>query len=140
MIETAGAGFFLNLLRFIYQMLPSLAVIKVEIKSLEYNSIRNDPHSPVVLITPNPNRYHLKARVSHLRGRKTTIRGASLTLNDMLILNIEEFQSFTLQSGELKEVDLIFPVDEDDAIKAGNFNVEFLDVYGKNFKTKGSFH
>ena len=138
-METAGASFFLNLLGFIYKLIPLKAVIKVEVVSLKYTALCEDPDSPVVVISPYPSRYGLQARVSHLRGRKTTLRDVFLTINETMRLDAIDFESFMLNPGEMKDVDLTFPIKEAEAINAGDFEVVFLDIYGKKSKAKGKF-
>jgi hypothetical protein len=139
MLETAGASFFLNLLGFILKLIPFTAVIRVHVTSLQYTLLSDDPHSPIVVLSPNPSRYHLEASVSHLRGRKTTFKHAFLTINNSLKLRPNHFDTFALNPGEMKQVDLIFPVEEPDAVKTGDFEVTFLDVYGRKAKAKGTF-
>lgn len=133
------AGFFLNLFKFIYQIIPIKPKITVQVTKLNYTLIRNTPYDPVVIITPHPSRYNLKARVSHLRGRKTTISNACLIINNKSHLSKSDFKPFALEPGNMEEMDLSFPVDEHEASKAGMYEFQLNDIFGKKHKSKGTF-
>lgn len=128
------ANVFLN----IYSRWADRPVVRVKVKRLEYNLVRNDPHSELVLITPYPSRYYAEVEFSH-RGKATTIRSLTLVLDNKLQLEAASFNPLKFEHGDFQQQTISFPVDEDLAIKEGAFELIALDAFGKEYKDNGRF-
>ena len=71
------ANIFLN----IYSKWADRPVTKINVKHLEYDLVRNDPDTVLVIISPYPSRYHAEVEFSH-RGKSTTIKPLKLIINN----------------------------------------------------------
>jgi len=113
--------------------------VRISVKRLEYNLIRNDPDSEVVFISPYPSRYYAEVGFSH-RGKATTIRNLTLIIDGRLRLKAAGFSPLRLEHGDYCEKVIVFPVEESLAVRKGTFEIQTLDPFGKVYnKCKGRF-
>lgn len=112
--------------------------IRISLKRLEYDLIRNEPDSEVVFISPYPSRYYAEVGFSH-RGKATTIRNLTLVIDRKLRLEAAGFSPLKLEHGDYHELIVIFPVEESATVGEGNFEIQALDPFGKVYKCKGRF-
>ncbi len=85
------ANVFLN----IYSRWADRPVVSVKVKRLEYDLIRNEPDSAVVIITPCPSRYYAEVEFSH-RGKATTIKDLTLIIDNNLKMEATGFSPLKL--------------------------------------------
>jgi hypothetical protein len=143
MLENIGiANSILNLLKSIYQLLPIKPKVRIQITRITYQSIKNDSAGPVMFISAYPNRYNLEANVLYLRGKKNTISNAFLTIHSQLKLQPKDFTPFVLAEGEMRQIDITFPVEDKDtknALKEVFFEFQLTDIFGNKYLSKGNF-
>jgi hypothetical protein len=128
----------INLVLNIYGKWADRSVTRITVKQLEFDLIRNDPNSIMVVITAYPSRYYAKLGLSH-RGKPTTIKEIFLIINDELKIKAADYNPIKLDHGDYHEVPVIFPVEEELAVEKGNFEIRALDTFDKLFKLKGPF-
>lgn len=128
------ANIFLN----IYSKWADRPVTKINVKHLEYDLVRNDPDSVLVIISPYPSRYHAEVEFSH-RGKSTTIKQLKLIINNELSLEAAGFNPVKLEHGDYHKGTLSFPVEENHAIMQGTFEIQAFDPFGKIYRCKGLF-
>jgi len=100
--------------------------------------IRNDPYDIVVFINPYPSRYYAEVEFSH-RGKAITIKELKLIIDNNLKLDAPEFSPLKLEHGDYHETIMIFPVQENQAIKEGTFEIRAVDGFNKVYQCKGQF-
>jgi kynurenine formamidase len=120
------ANIFLN----IYSRWADRPVVRIKVERLSYDLIQSDAGSIVVVITPNPSRYYSEIEFAH-RGKATTIKGLTLIIDNALELEATGFSPLKLEHGDYRKMVVIFPVDEDLAIKQGNFEIQAVDAFDK---------
>jgi len=127
-----------NVLLNIFSRWVDRPVVRINVKHLEYDLVRDDPHSIIAVITPYPSRYYAKVEFSH-RGKPTTIKKLMLTINDELSLDVAGFSPIKLEHGDYHEAPVCFPVEEKHAIMQGTFEIQAFDGFDKSYKCKGVF-
>lgn len=135
----AEAGIFLSILKFIHQIIPSRPVIRLDVVKLYYSLIEYDPYGEFAICTSEPSRYQIVVQISHLRGRKTTIRKAILTIGDTIHIEAPSFKPFVMEEGNLTEKSFTFPVEKHKAVKREKYEIQLIDIYNKKYKNKGVF-
>jgi len=113
-------------------------MVKINVKHLEYDLVRNDPDSILVVISPYPGRYYAEVEFSH-RGKSTTIKQLKLIINNELTLEAAGFNPVKLEHGDYRKETLNFPVEENHAITQGTFEIQAFDGFGKSYRCKGLF-
>lgn len=113
-------------------------MVRIRVKRLQYDLIRNDPDSEVVFISPYPSRYYAEVEFSH-RGKSTTIRNLTLIIDRRLKLEAAGFSPLKLEHGDYHEKILSFPVEENLAVEEGTFEIQAVDAFDKVYRCKGSF-
>ena len=127
-----------NIFLSMYSRWADRSVVRIRVKRLEYDLIRNDPDSELVFISPYPSRYYAEVEFSH-RGKTTTIRNLTLTIDDRLSLKAAGFNPLKLEHGDYHEKILSFPVEENLAVKEGTFEIQAADAFDKVYRCKGRF-
>ncbi|MEI8226507.1 MAG: toll/interleukin-1 receptor domain-containing protein [Bacteroidota bacterium] len=123
-------------------LLPIKSEIRIEITRITYQSIKNDNNAGIAIITLNPNRYNLEANILYLKGKKNTVTNILLIIQNKLTLQPRKFTPFALEEGEMKQIDISFPVEDKDApnaLKEGFFELQLTDIYGNKYSSKGDF-
>ncbi|MDD5288189.1 MAG: hypothetical protein PHY28_03655 [Dehalococcoidales bacterium] len=126
------ANVFLN----IYSRWADRPVVSVDVKRLQYDLIRNEPDSVLVVITPYPSRYYAEIGFSH-RGKATTIKNVMLIIDSKI--EATGFTPLKLEHGDYHEETLSFPVSENSAVKEGTFEIQAIDGFNKVYKCRGHF-
>ena len=127
-----------NIFLSIFSRWADRPVVSVKVKRLEYDLIRNDPESAVVIITPYPSQYYAEVEFSH-RGKATTIKDLTLIIDNNLKIEATGFSPLKLEHGDYRENTLSFPVKENLAIKEGTFEIQAVDGFNKVYKCRGRF-
>lgn len=122
----------------VYSRWVDRPVVRIRVKRLQYDLIRNDPDSEVVFISPYPSRYYAEVEFSH-RGKSTTIRNLTLIIDRRLKLEAAGFSPLKLEHGDYYEKILSFPVEENLAVEEGTFEIQAVDAFDKVYRCKGSF-
>lgn len=112
--------------------------VRLSVKRLEYDLIRNDPDSAVVLISPYPSRYYAEVGFSH-RGKPTTIKNLALVIDQTLNLEAADFSPLKLDHGDYYQKVITFPVQENSAVNEGTFEIRAIDTFDKVYRRKGRF-
>ncbi|MBC8273971.1 MAG: hypothetical protein H8E40_03250 [Chloroflexi bacterium] len=120
------ANIFLN----IYSRWADRPVVRVRVKRLEYNLIRNDASSVLVVITPYASRYYAEVAFAH-RGKATTIKGLTLIIDNDLKLEATGFSPLKLEHGDYHKTAVVFPVEEQVVIRKGDFEIQATDAFDK---------
>lgn len=111
----------------------------LSIKYLKYELIDDDPYSQIVILTLHPSRYYSKLEFGH-RGSTTTIKTLKLIINGKYDLITKSFESLTLEDGSYEKANVVFPVDQDEAVEKGTFEIQAFDSFDKKAaKAKGKF-
>lgn len=105
-------------------------MVRIKVKRLEYELVRNDPNSILVRITPSPSRYYAEVEFSH-HGKATTIKSLSLVVDGKLSLEAEGFGTLKLEHGDYYKKSVVFPVEEKAAITEGDFEIRAIDAFDK---------
>ncbi len=113
-------------------------VVRISVKRLKYDLIRNDPDSEVVLISPWPSRYYAKVGFSH-HGKATTIKSLTLITDRRLRLEVAGFSPLKLEQGDYYEKVVVFPVEEKVVITEGAFEIQAIDAFDKVHRCRGCF-
>jgi hypothetical protein len=127
-----------NVLLSIFSRWADRPVVRINVKHLEYDLVRNDPDSILVVITPYPSRYYARVEFSH-RGKATTVKQLRLIINNELNIEAAGFNPIKLEHGDYHEAPVSFPVEENHAIKQGIFEIQAFDGFDKLYKCKGVF-
>jgi len=113
--------------------------VKIRVTHLKYQQIRNDPDSPIVIISPySPSQYYAKLGFSH-RGKPTTVRDLMLTIDRGHRLRAAGFKPLKLQHGDYHEVVVIFPIEENLAVTQGDFEIQAVDTFDNVHRCEGCF-
>lgn len=112
--------------------------IKITVKHLEYDLIKNEPDSSVVFIDPYPSRYYARLGISH-SGKPTTIKSLVLVIGGELKLEVRHFEPMKLEHGDYREVVVVFSVKEDIAVTGGSFELQAIDTFDKVYRFRGRF-
>lgn len=119
--------------------LADKTVVRLSVRELEYDFIRNDPGDILVVITPNPSRYYARVGFSH-RGKPTTIRDLTLSIDGRLNLKAEGFNGLRLEHGDYREETLVFPVEKSNAVDSGWYEIKAIATFDKVIaRCKGRF-
>ena len=105
-------------------------MVRIKVKRLKYDLVRNDPDSILVRITPSPSRYYAEVEFSH-HGKATTIKSLTLVVDGKLSLEAEGFGKLRLEHGDYCEKVIIFPVKESLAVSEGTFEVKAVATFDK---------
>ena len=119
-----------NVLLNIFSRWADRLVVRINVKHLEYNLVRNDPDSVLVRISPSPSRYYAEVDFSH-RGKATTIKSLTLVVDGKLSLEAEGFGTLKLEHGGYYNKSVVFPVEEKTAITEGDFEIRAIDAFDK---------
>jgi len=111
----------------IYSNWANRSRVRISVKRLSYDLIRNDASSILVVITPNPSRYYSEIEFAH-RGKATTIKGLKLIINNSLELEAAGFSPLKLEHGDYHERAVTFPVEEKLAVEQGDFEMQAIDA------------
>jgi hypothetical protein len=130
----AVANVFLN----IFSRWADRPIVRVNVKHLEYDLIRNDPDSALVIISPYPSRYYAEVEFSH-RGKSTTIKQLKLIINNELSIEAAGFSPIKLEHGDYRKEIMSFPIEESQVITQGTFEIQAFDAFGKLYRRKGFF-
>jgi len=112
----------------IYSRWADRSVVRISVKRLSYDLIRNDAGSTVVVITSTPSRYYSEIAFAH-RGKATTIKGLKLIIDNVLELEAAGFSPLKLEHGDYHEMVVTFPVEEKVAVKQGDFEMQAIDAF-----------
>jgi len=127
-----------NIVLNVYSRWTDRSVVKVNVKHLEYDLVRNDPNSVLVVISSYPSSYYTEVELSH-RGKTTTIKQLMLIINNELRMNTANFTPIKLEHGDYHKETVIFPVEENLAIREGTFEMQAFDSFNKIYRCKGLF-
>lgn len=114
----------------IYSRWADRPVVRIKVKRLSYDLIRNNAGSIVVVITRHHSRYYSDIEFAH-RGKATTIKGMKLIIDSSLQLEATGFSPLKLEHGDYRKMVVVFPIDENLAIKQGNFEIQVIDAFDK---------
>ncbi len=127
-----------NVLLTVFSKWADRPVVRINVKHLEYDLVRNEPDSVLVVISPYPSRYHVEVEFSH-RGKPTTIKQLKLIINNELSVDAVSFNPVKLEHGDYHKEVLSFPIEENHAIKQGTFEIQAFNGFGKSYRCKGLF-
>lgn len=127
-----------NVLLNIFSRWADRPVVSINVKHLEYDLLRDDPDSVLVIISPYPSRYHAEVEFSH-RGKSTTVKQLKLVINNELNIEAVGFSPVKLEHGDYRRETLSFPIEENLAITEGTFQIQAFDSFGKVYRCKGIF-
>ncbi len=129
----------------IFLKLPELAFklcerpkITIEAKDFYYHNT-NEPDGLLVVLTSCPSRYHARLAFSNIGRRLTTVRRITVLINKELELPASDFNQIRLEPGECGEEIIVFPVENNDALSQGVFEIQAVDAFGKKYKCRGQF-
>ena len=127
-----------NIVLNVYSRWADRPVVKINVKHLKYDLVRNDPDSVLVVVSPYPSRYHAEIEFSH-RGKPTTVKHLKLITNNELSLKAAGFNLVKLEHGDYRKETLSFPIEENHTIMQGTFEIQAFDGFGKLYRCKGLF-
>ena len=127
-----------NVLLNIFSRWADRPLVRINVNHLEYDLVRNDPDSVLVVISPYPSRYHAEVEFSH-RGKSTTVKQFKLIINNELSIEAAGFSPVKLEHGDYRKETLSFPIEESQAIMQGTFEIQAFDAFGKSYRCKGLF-
>jgi len=127
-----------NVLLNIFSRWADRPVVRINVKHLEYDLVRNDPDSVLVVISPYPSRYYAEVEFSH-RGKTTTIKQLKLIINSELNIEATGFSPIKLEHGDYRKEPLSFPIEENLAIREGTFQIQAFDPFDKVYRCRGLF-
>ena len=105
---------------------------------MEYDLILNDPDSNVVFVDPYPSRYYARLGISH-SGKPTTIKSLVLVIGRELELEAKHFDPLKFEHGDYREMVVVFPVNENMAVREGSFELQATDTFDKIYRFRGRF-
>lgn len=127
-----------NILLNIYSRWADRPVVSMKIKRLQYDLIRNEYDSVLVVITPYPSRYYAEIEFAH-RGKPTTIKGLTLIVDNRIKIGATGFSPLKLEPGDYHKEVTSFPISETSAVSEGTFEIQAVDGLNKVYKCSGRF-
>ncbi len=126
--------------------LPSLITkikppLNVDVLSLSFEDLGNKPGDPVVLITAWPRRYRAELTLTNRSDKVVYVKSIVLTIGHEKTRKKAESQDILrFEPHEPKEHVVIFPLnDDEEPIKAGQFQIEVTPTVGRKTVTSGCF-
>jgi hypothetical protein len=112
--------------------------LSINVKRLEYNSVRGDFDGSTDLVYPRTSRYYAKLGFSN-SGQPKTIRYITLEINSRLTVEAEDFVPLKLEPVNYREIIINFPIKENLAVRKGAFEIRATDSSNGIHRCKGQF-